>query len=441
MIVSRVEKIIIGPGHVNHDACRRFCSAARKLANATLYQMRQALFADSPISASQADKILKKDHKETYKLLPSAGAQRMTQIVGDDWKSWLKAKEDFKVNPHKYKARPKIPGYSKEARTYVVNRNGYKIVGGMIYLSGASKFGFHPIRTTICQNQPFNEKADKAVVTDIRIVPLGTSFCIEVGYEKEVKRHALLDMSRVFSIDIGIDNLVALVSNQPDYRPVLIKGKVIKSVNAMYNKDKAELAKKGKQKHIPSKIRKRYSAIHDYFHKVSYWIVGECLRTRTGHIIIGRNPDWKQSVNIGKVNNQKFTSIPHAKLIDMIKYKAEEAGILVTLTEESYTSKASALDLDEMPIYGENREEKPSFSGRRVKRGLYRTSNRQLINADVNGSANIMRKVIGDDWIKVHLKAGKGVVDTPVSIKHIDVQLALEARQRASETTSNGAAA
>ncbi|CAM4085721.1 IS200/IS605 family accessory protein TnpB-related protein [Vreelandella rituensis] len=153
-------------------------------------------------------------------------------------------------------------------------------------------------------------------------------------------------MRRAFSIDIGIDNLVALVSNQPDYRPVLIKGKVIKSINAMYNKNKAGLAKKGKQKHIPSKVRKRYCALHDYFHKVSHWIVSECLRTRTDHIIIGRNPGWKQNVNTGKVNNQTFATIPHAKLIEMIRYKADEMGIAVTLIEESYTSKASALDLD-----------------------------------------------------------------------------------------------
>ncbi|WP_415843596.1 hypothetical protein, partial [Vreelandella rituensis] len=107
----------------------------------------------------------------------------------------------------------------------------------------------------------------------------------------------------------------------------------------------------------------------------------------------------------------------------------------------SYTSKASALDLDAMPVYEKGQTEKYRFSGRRVKRGLYRASQGRLINADVNGSANIMRKVIGDEWVNAHLKAGKGVVDTPMSITHIDHRLTLEARQRASETTSNGAAA
>ncbi|WP_075881535.1 RNA-guided endonuclease InsQ/TnpB family protein [Vreelandella massiliensis] len=441
MVVNRIERIVIRPGHVNHGACRRLCVAARKVANATLYQMRQALFAEAPISASQADKILKREHKDIYSLLPSAGSQRITQVVGDSWKSWIKAKADYARHPEKYKARPRLPGYTQGARTYVVNRNGYKIVGGMIHLSGAKAFGFQPVKTTVCQHQAFNAKASEAVVTDLRIVPLGTSFCIEIGYTKEIKNTPLLDMNRVFSLDIGIDNLVAITSNQPDYRPVLIKGKVIKSINAKYNKDKEALAKKGKKRHIRSKVGKRHARIHDYFHKVSHWIVSECVRTRTGKLVIGKNPGWKQAVNIGRVNNQKFTAIPHAKLIDMIQYKAEAQGITVVLMNEAYTSKASALDLDPIPDYDEARQQKPTFSGRRVKRGLYRTASRQRINADVNGSANILRKEIGNEWISDHLRAGKGVVDTPIAITHIDARLSLEACHRASETTSNGAAA
>jgi len=441
MVVNRIERIVIRPGHVNHGACRRFCVAARKVANATLYQMRQALFAKQPISASQADKILKRDHKAVYSLLPSAGAQRMTQVVGDSWKSWIKAKADYARHPEKYRAPPKIPGYGKGVRTYVVNRNGYKIVDGMIHLSGAKAFGFQPVKTTVCQHQAFNAKASEAVVTDLRIVPLGTSFCIEIGYTKEIKNTPLLDMNRVFSLDIGIDNLVAITSNQPDYRPVLIKGKVIKSINAKYNKDKAVLASLGKQAHIRAKVRKRHARIHDYFHKVSHWIVSECVRMRTGKLVIGKNPGWKQAVNIGRVNNQKFTAIPHAKLIDMIQYKAAAQGIEVVLMNEAYTSKASALDLDVIPDYDPARQQKPTFSGRRVKRGLYRTASRQQINADINGSANILRKEIGNEWITDHLRAGKGVVDTPMTITHIDARLSLEACLRASETTSNGAAA
>ncbi|WP_075880009.1 zinc ribbon domain-containing protein [Vreelandella massiliensis] len=146
-------------------------------------------------------------------------------------------------------------------------------------------------------------------------------------------------------------------------------------------------------------------------------------------------------MNIGRVNNQKFTAIPYTKLIELIQYKAEERGIEVVLMNEAYTSKASALDLDPIPDYDEARKRKPTFSGRRIKRGLYRTASRQQINADVNGSANIMRKEIGNEWITDHLRADKGVVDTPMTITHIDARLSLEVCHRASETTSNGLAA
>ena len=113
-----------------------------------------------------------------------------------------------------------------------------------------------------------------------------------------------------------------------------------------------------------------------------------------GQLIIGKNPGWKQLINIGKRNNQAFINIPHTKLINLLTYKAQLAGIAVTLTEQSYTSKASALDGDNLPIYNKT-ETKPVFSGKRVQRGLYRASTGKTINADTNGR-NIARKVIPD---------------------------------------------
>ena len=106
MELIRAERIVIKPGHVNHAACKRYCGAARRVYNAALYQMRQALFAEAPISASQADKVLKQTQRETYQLLPSAGAQRTTQVLGDNWKGWLAAKKDYEKHPHKYPSRP-----------------------------------------------------------------------------------------------------------------------------------------------------------------------------------------------------------------------------------------------------------------------------------------------------------------------------------------------
>ena len=428
---------MIQPGHSHYDACHRFCWAAKCVFNAALYQMRQALFANQPITASKADKILKTGHPQTYRLLPSAGAQRTTQILGEAWKSWMEASRDFKIHPHKYKGRPSLPGYAKKARTYAVNRNGYKIEDGFLHLSGGKAMGFAPLKITCCRQQAFNARVDETVVADVRIVPLGTSYVVVRVYAHEVTPLEL-DSSGILSLDLGIDNLAAIVSNQPAYQPVLIGGKSIKSINAKYNKDIAELASNGKGRHILSKSRKRFSRIADYFHKVSRWVVRECERSGAGKIVIGLNPDWKQSASLGRVNNQKFTFIPHASLVRMICYKADRLGIQVVVREESFTSKSSALDLDPLPDYDRvkrGEQAVPAFSGRRIKRGLYKTRDGKLLNADVNGSGNILRKEIGDDWLREQIRLNKGLMDRPIAIKHID--RLLEGSPRVSETTSN----
>ncbi len=441
MELIRAERIVIKPSHPNHAACKRYCGAARRVYNAALYQMRQALFADQPISASQADKLLKRDQRDTYRLLPSAGAQRTTQVLGDNWKSWLAAKKDYEKAPGKYPSRPQLPKYAKSAKTYVVGRNGHKIENGQLHLASGKAFGFAPLAITCCANQPYNSKVSETLVNDVRIVPLGTAFVVELVYRETVSQPVKLNPENIFGIDLGIDNLATIVSTQQAYAPVLVKGKAIKSLNANYNKRKAQLASNGKHGHIRAKARKRYCQISDYFHKVSHWLIQECLRTDTGKIVIGLNPDWKRGVNIGKVNNQKFTAIPHRRLISMTQYKAERYGIEVVVREESYTSKASCLDLDTVPNYADVKAGKvvPVLSGRRVKRGLYKAANGTVINSDVNGAANILRKEIGDQWLISQLEVGRGVMDTPVTVQHIDQLLATGLR--AGETATKQQAA
>lgn len=129
-------------------------------------------------------------------------------------------------------------------------------------------------------------------------------------------------------------------------------------------------------------------------------MIQQCLEHDIGTLVIGHNPGWKQEVSIGKVNNQKFVSIPHAKLLEQIRYKAEAYGIQVIVREESYTSKASALDGDAIPNYDPKGRAKHAFSGRRIKRGLYKAACGLLVNADVNGALNILRKEIGDSFLK-----------------------------------------
>jgi IS605 OrfB family transposase len=155
---------------------------------------------------------------------------------------------------------------------------------------------------------------------------------------------------------------------------------------------------------------KRNRRIDHYMHEASRWIIDDLVAHGIGTLVIGKNDAWKQKANMGKRNNQNFVSIPHTRFISMLKYKAELAGITVKITEESYTSKASFLDRDEIPVYDPNQTEKPKFSGKRIKRGLYRAAGGTLINADCNGSGNIIRKVAPDAFGSEGVEDGKRVV-------------------------------
>ena len=194
----------------------------------------------------------------------------------------------------------------------------------------------------------------------------------------------------------------------------------------------AALQAKGRFHHMAAVALKRNNRIGDCVHKIAHIVVSYCLAYDLGRIVIGQNPDWKQRVNMGKVNNQKFCYIPYAKLIDNIKYLAEEYGINVIVREESYTSKASALDFDNMPAFYQQGAI-CQFSGDRIKRGLYRAKSGKVINADLNGALNIGRKELGDEWLH-NLLANGGLVDKPVVIRNLhakaDCGALLKAGQR-----------
>ena len=168
----------------------------------------------------------------------------------------------------------------------------------------------------------------------------------------------------------------------------------MKSTNQFFNKRVAKAQSNEATRQIKALNSKLDRRIDNYLHTSTRRVIDWCQLNDIGHIVIGNNQGWKQDINISKKNNQEFTKIPHAKLISFLTYKAQLAGIEVTLTEESYTSKASALDGEHLPAYNTKTETKPVFSGKRVKRGLYKTNTGRTINADTNGSLNIARKVI-----------------------------------------------
>lgn len=351
--------------------------------------------------------------------MPSAAsAQRQTQIIQEQFVAWREARKAYFADPSKFQAMPHLPGYSKKYRTFVVGRNGYKIVSGVLSLTDKSASPFPPLKVRSCENQAFNATKEETIAGDVRIVPHGNAFFIELTYKIEDYDPSIiaLDRSRFCLVDIGLRNIVTLASTASGINPVVVKGSALKSINALYNKDAASLQSHGKSSHRQSKVMKRTCRINDLLHKTSRFVVDFCVRNDLGKIIIGHNPGWKQEVNLGRVNNQHFVCIPFNRLIDMIRYKAESNGIEVTVREESYTSRQSALDFDPLPAYGDKGANQVKSSGRRI-RGLFIRRNGQKINADVNGCLNIGRKELGDEWLKRLLETDEGRLMRPIAVQ------------------------
>jgi IS605 OrfB family transposase len=239
------------------------------------------------------------------------------------------------------------------------------------------------LETLTATNNCFSIPCDKDY-RQVVITPKAFGFVIEVQYEtnekeKKVETKTKLDKEKVLTIDVGLNYLCAIAYDQN--RPILINGRILKSVNQWYNKNPSK-----------SRLRKRYFRIENYFHHVSKFIVDLCVKEGIGRIIIGKNDGWKSGINLGKKTNQAFCSVPTYLLLGKIKYKAAAEGVEVVFTEEAYTSKASFYDCDPLPRYERGVEHE--FSGKRKHRGLYVTKDGFAVNADVNGSLNIGRKVI-----------------------------------------------
>jgi IS605 OrfB family transposase len=232
-----------------------------------------------------------------------------------------------------------------------------------------------------------------------------------------------------------MNNLVALTSNKPGFQSVVVNGRPVKSVNQFYNKRKAELQKQlghtGTTKRLERMTNKRNRRIDHYMHIVSHRIIDVLVKEGIGVLCIGKNDGWKQNSEMSKRTNQNFVQIPHARFIAMLTYKAELVGIRVQVTEESYTSKASFLDRDPLPVRRPNDDTKYTFSGQRVERGLYRASNGRYINADINGSYNIIRKVAPDAFGSEGVEDGKGVL-APLVVHPVRIVVPLTKPKQAS---------
>jgi len=228
----------------------------------------------------------------------------------------------------------------------------------------------------------------KEGLQQVRIIPRGDIYVIEIVYKKEINSQ-MKELKNICSIDLGLNNLITLINNI-GLKPIVVNGKPIKSMNQYYNKRKAKLMSYIGDKGISNRIKKltikRNNKIKDYIHKSTRLIINYCIKNNVETLVIGKNKNWKQEVEMGKKNNQNFVNIPYDMLIKQLEYKCEENGIKVILTEESYTSGTSFLDNEE-PIRDNYNK------SRRKYRGLFISNNGTQINADVNGAYQIMKKV------------------------------------------------
>ena len=397
-----VEQHIIKSNNEYYKDLKELCRKSKNLYNTTLYYIRQHFFeTKSYLPYVQIDKIFKDTNNVDYRSLPSQTAQQTMRIVDSNFKSFFKLLK-MKQNG-KYNKNIQIPKYLDKEGYFTLSYTNQQL--GRSVLSGIIKL---PLSNIIFHTNKTNVKL-------VRFIPHSSYIVMEVVYEVKDK-DMLYDNNRYAGIDLGINNLATVTSNVS--KSYIVNGRPVKSINQYYNKVKANLQSQLKDKRTSKKIQKltfkRNCKIKDYFHKSTSYIVNQLVSDSINTVVLGQNKDWKQDINIGAKNNQSFTSIPHSMFINMLKYKCRLKGINIVCIEEPYTSKSSFLDSDPIPSL---KDEKVNFSGKRIKRGLYRSRNGSIINADVNGSFNILRrfvlKEVGDVSL---LPTDRGFVFNPIRI-------------------------
>ena len=370
----------IRPNHKLYSICDELCFKSKNLYNAALFEFRQSYFDKDvdTLTWQNLNRIFNQNNQFDYRELPSKVSNAVLKKLGNNissfWSLVKKSDYDRKVGLPKYLHKTEgrfIVEFNKQ--TFANKRDDDN-------------------NLIICKSSldlRIPTKAEKP--QQVRIIPKVGCYLIEVIYE--IKENKPKQNQRVAAIDLGLNNLATVVTNDGD-NPILISGKKIKSINQYYNK----MTSKHKSL-LPNNIftsksldrlwLKRNNKISYEIHKITKFLANYFDERDVSKVIIGNNSGWKNGINLGKRNNQNFVNIPYTKFINQLTYKCQMLGITVITREESYTSKASFLDYDEIPNYKD--ETKPKFSGKRIKRGLYRSATR-IINADVNGAYNIMAK-------------------------------------------------
>ena len=412
-----VQKHIIKSNHEFYKDLMEMMHLSKNLYNAALYNVRQYYFKvkdDTTVKYKYLNyyanwRLMMSTQNPDSKALPSHIASQVVRQVDNNFSSFFALLK--KKNRGMYTLPVQIPQYLKT--------DGVNQIVLDQWSNKQLKDGYLQIPTTkILINVGL--KVSKLNIKQIRLVPKNGYIKLEFVHEvPDIKPKT--DNKKYMSIDLGINNLCSCSSNV--IGSFIVNGMSLKTINQYYNKQVAkyksicETVNHCKtSKRIQRLNYNRNNKIEDYFHKVSRYIVNQLVSNEINTLVIGHSSYWKQDTNIGKVNNQNFVQIPFNKLIQMLSYKCKLIGINCVIQEESYTSKASFIDNDYIPVFNSTTELNYKFSGQRVKRGLYCSKNGIKINADINASLNILRKYLkvnSDDLFNINSRDFRGFVYNP----------------------------
>ena len=387
--------VIRGLSKDEYKMLREMCQYSNNLYNVALYNIRQYYFHEKKFLKYEENYHVCKEN-ENYGLLQAGVSQQILKVADRSFKSFFNLIKKAKKGEYHFKDI-KMPHYREKGGLFnlILSTNAINIKDGFLTVPMSREFS--KLHSGKQIRIPFPARLEDKIIKEVRICPVysGRYFKIQYCYLQEEERQDV-SANKVLAIDIGLENLAACVTNIGT--TFIMDGRKLKSINQYWNKRKAyyqSIADKQGQKmthRLYALTRKRNDRTRDYIRKTARYIVDYCIGHHIGTIVCGYNGDFKRSMGLGRVTNQQFTQISFGALRETLEGLCERYGIKYIEQEESYTSQASCLDLDEIPVYNPEQPYGGVFSGKRVHRGLYRFADGRIANADVNGAANILRK-------------------------------------------------
>ena len=399
-----------------YNILRELCRIAKNLTNQAIYNVRQHYFQEKQYLRYEANYHEIK-YLENYKLLNANISQQTLKDVDAMFKSFFALIKLAKQGKYNFK-HIRLPNYLPKNSYSNIVISQIRIKNNILTIpySNAFKRKKEVNKIQIKIPQALEDKKIK----EIQIIPKFNARFFEIQYIYEIQEENIkLNTNNALAIDLGVNNLCTCVTNTG--KSFIVDGKKLKSINQFFNKqnarlqsikDKQNIKRQTKQQFLIS--RKRKNRVDDYINKTCRYIINYCLVNDIGTLIIGYNQSFQCKANLGKKNNQIFTQLPFGKIREKLEYLCKRYNINYMLQEESYTSKASFFDNDELPTYNMDNPQTYEFSGKRVKRGLYQTKDGYQFNADCNGALNILRK---SSAVDLSVLCSRGELDTPKRIR------------------------